>query len=178
MTMSSEPSRQTPRFSTTFNSALYHFLQHLQRDAVKSGFDYGPLAFASKRVKNCSGEVIVTLEVVNRQTCKVNEIVRLYVCDKTAQPGRLVHALKGFQPVELEAGEKARLTFRIPVDMLSVTGDDGRRWVRSSTLEFRVGTSGMDIRSSGEVTLEGPDRILDTPGRCVSLCEVWQETRR
>jgi beta-xylosidase len=53
-----------------------------------------------------------------------------------------------FARVELDSGESARVAFRVPADLASFTGREGRRIVEPGELAFQFG------RSAGEIVLE------------------------
>ncbi|XVV06437.1 glycoside hydrolase family 3 N-terminal domain-containing protein [Actinosynnema sp. CA-248983] len=115
------------------------------------------------------GEVVVSALVRNTGSRVGAEVVQLYLNDPVASVTRPVRQLVGFARVALEAGEAARVSFRLHADRTSFTGRDGRRVVEPGELRLLVGTSSEDIRweksvqLTGEPRVVGHDRVLVTP---------------
>jgi beta-xylosidase len=97
------------------------------------------------------------------------EVVQLYLHDPVAQVVRPVRYLAGFCRVSLDPGEAKRVTFRLHADRTSFHGRSGKRIVEPGRIDVLVGSSAVDVRLSGSVTLfgservVGPDRVLTTP---------------
>ncbi|ELY5796457.1 glycoside hydrolase family 3 C-terminal domain-containing protein [Cronobacter sakazakii] len=136
-------------------------------------FRYGELEIAQSRVP-MNGDVEASVTVTNSGTQPGSEVVQLYVRDKVASLVRPVQELKAFGRVSLAPGESARVTFRIPVDMLNFTSRDGVRIVEPGEFEIRVGANSGDIRSRGTVTVEGETHVLGNNWRMLSECCVEQ----
>ena len=79
--------------------------------------------------------------------------------------------LKGFGRIALQPGQRARVGFRVPVDMLCFTGMSGRRIVEPGLFEVQIGASSADIRLSTEVKVSGEVRTLGRDWRMESRCE-------
>jgi len=62
--------------------------------------------------------------------------------------------LKGFQRISLEPGEKKRLTFVLPVELLSYHDKDMNLVVEPGKFEVMVGASSQDIRLGGDFQLQ------------------------
>lgn len=89
------------------------------------------------------------------------EIVQLYLHDPVASVVQPVQRLAGYVRVELAAGEAVRVRVRVPADLASFTGRDGRRVVEPGALELRLSASSTDPRLTAEVTLTGSARTVD-----------------
>ncbi|EQA4286640.1 glycoside hydrolase family 3 N-terminal domain-containing protein [Cronobacter dublinensis] len=136
-------------------------------------FRYGALDIAQARVP-MAGEVEVSVTVTNSGAQAGSEVVQLYVHDKVASMVRPVQELKAFARVTLAPGASARVTFRVPVDMLSFTRRDGARIVEPGEFDIRVGANSGDIRSRGTVIVEGETQVLGNSWRMLSECHVEQ----
>ncbi|EOV9008898.1 glycoside hydrolase family 3 N-terminal domain-containing protein [Cronobacter malonaticus] len=134
-------------------------------------FRYGELEIAQARVP-MDGDVEASVTVTNSVTQPGSEVVQLYVRDKVASLVRPVQELKAFGRVSLAPGESARVTFRIPVDMLNFTSRDGVRIVEPGEFEIRVGANSGDIRSRSTVTVEGETHTLGNSWRMLSECNI------
>ncbi len=77
--------------------------------------------------------------------------------------------LAGFARVPLEAGQAARVVFRLHADRTSFTGTEHRRIVEPGEIHLMVGSSCADVHLRGTVRLTGPvrpvghDRVMHTP---------------
>ncbi|QFZ18116.1 beta-xylosidase/alpha-l-arabinosidase [Saccharothrix syringae] len=125
--------------------------------------------FASGDGLPSDGEVEVSCSVRNTGDRRGAEVVQLYLHDPVASVTRPVRELVGFARVELDAGERRRVTFRLHADRTSFTGRDGRRVVETGEIALLVGCSSEDIRwerslrVTGEPRVVGHDRVLVTP---------------
>jgi beta-xylosidase len=107
------------------------------------------------------GEVTVSVVVRNTGDRTGAEVVQLYLHDPVGQVTRPVVRLVGYARVPLAPGEARRVTMRMPADLASFTGRNGRRIVEPGALELRLGASCLDIRHAATVELVGPEREVD-----------------
>jgi beta-glucosidase len=119
-----------------------------------------------------AGEIRLRFAVGNTGTRQGVAVPQLYVRDLLASVVRPVKELKAFGRVELAPGERARVAFTVPVDMLSFTGLEGRRIVEPGEVELQVGVSSADICLRATVTLTGEIRTLGRGWRMESRCTV------
>ncbi|WP_227317634.1 glycoside hydrolase family 3 N-terminal domain-containing protein [Cedecea davisae] len=134
-------------------------------------FSYSPITLHGKTVA-IDGEITLSVTVTNTGERSGSEVVQLYVRDNVASMVRPVKELKGFERVELEAGESATLTFILPVDMLNFTARSGNRIVEPGEFTLMVGASSEDIRDTARVEVQGETRTLPKKWRMLSHCEV------
>jgi beta-glucosidase len=134
-------------------------------------FAYDDLEIASTEVP-VDGQITVSFSLTNTGGRAGAEIAQLYVRDPVASITRPVLELKGFTRVELEPGARRRVTFALPVDLLSFTGVDGRRIVEPGLIELKVGASSADIRLDGRVQLRGATRVLHEDRALFSRVDV------
>jgi beta-glucosidase-like glycosyl hydrolase len=119
-----------------------------------------------------AGEMRVRFAVDNAGARGGVAVPQLYVRDLLASVVRPVKELKAFGRVELEPGERARVAFAVPADMLGFTGLEGRRIVEPGEVELQVGLSSADIRLRATVTLTGETRTLGRGWRMESRCTL------
>jgi beta-xylosidase len=133
-----------------------------------TSFDYSDFSLGAEEIPT-HGEVEVRCTVRNAGDRRGAEIVQLYLADPVASVTRPVIQLAGFARVPLEAGESARVAFRLHADRTAFTGTDLRRIVEPGEIHLMVGSSSEDIRARGAVRLTGdvrvasPERVLTTP---------------
>ncbi|WP_227000522.1 beta-xylosidase/alpha-l-arabinosidase [Protaetiibacter intestinalis] len=108
-----------------------------------------------------SETVEVRVKVANTSDRDGSEVVQLYLHDPVASVVRPVQRLISFARVDLAAGEDATVTFRVPAELTSFTGVDGRRIVEPGAVVFGVARSAGDIVFSHPVELTGETRVVD-----------------
>jgi beta-glucosidase len=126
------------------------------------GLSYTQFAYSNLQVtpETVRGEqdIVISLEVANTGDRAGDEVVQLYVHDVVASITRPRRELKGFQRITLQPGEKKRVTFSMPVEMLAFYDVDMNLIVEPGEFEIMVGASSEDIRLEGKV----------------QVCEKWR----
>ena len=110
------------------------------------------------------GAADITCTVRNTGSRAGAEVVQLYLSDPVAQVVRPVQFLAGFARVTLAPDQACRVTFRLHADRTAFCGRSGERVVEPGLIEARIGASAADIRLTGTLTLNGPQRVAG-PGR-------------
>lgn len=105
--------------------------------------------------------VDIAVTVTNTGTRAGSEVVQLYLHDPVASVVRPVQRLISFARVDLEPGDSARVSFRVPAELSGFTGLDGQRIVEPGELVLGLGRSAGDLVSEHPVLLEGPVRTID-----------------
>jgi len=123
-----------------------------------SSFEWNDLGVSGKLF---SQTVDVRLTVTNTSERDGSDVVQLYLHDPVASVVRPVQRLISYARVDLAAGASATVTFRVPAELASFTGRDGRRIVEPGTLVFGVARSAGDIVFAHEVELTGDTRVVD-----------------
>jgi beta-xylosidase len=135
-----------------------------------TSFRYEELA-VSRAELPVDGEVEVSCLVTNTGERAGAEVVQLYLHDPVASVTRPERQLLGFARVELEAGQQARVVFRLHADRTSCTGRDLQRVVEPGDLDLLVGPSSEQLPLQARVTVTGArrrvgsGRVLLTPAR-------------
>ncbi|MFT5132877.1 MAG: beta-glucosidase, partial [Gammaproteobacteria bacterium] len=110
-------------------------------------FGYG-LSYSEFRYENIHqshsafeiGESIeVSVDLTNLGSCTAEEIVQLYVRDLVANVTRPVRELKGFQKIQLHAGETKRVSFNLSSQELEFYGRDMKPQVEAGHFHVWVG---------------------------------------
>jgi len=93
------------------------------------GLGYAPIRYSTPRIDSASmpwdGQVVVEVDITNEGSVAGEEVVQLYIRDRVGSRVRPIRELKGFQKIRLEAGESARVSFRIDRAMLAFCRADG-----------------------------------------------------
>ncbi len=107
----------------------------------------------------------ITCSVKNTGKIDGTEIVQLYVSPKEANSTMKPIQLKGFQRVELKAGEQKQITFNVSPEQL-VQYKNGTWEVEAGNYEFKIGSSCTDIHLSADILIKGTNKVLPN-GRSV-----------
>jgi beta-glucosidase len=122
-------------------------------------FSYSDLQISPKAA--ASGESVeVSLSIANTGDVAGDEVVQLYVCDQYASLPRPVKELKGFCRLTLAPGERRRLAFQLPVDLLAYYDEELKLIVEAGQIDVFAGSSSQDIRLQGEFQITGPARTV------------------
>jgi len=98
---------------------------------------------------------LVLLEVKNTGTSDGAEVVQLYIHDNHSKIDRPAHELKGFQRVELKAGEEKEVTFLLGREDFAYWSPTKKAWVAEpGKFEIQVGSSSRDIRLRAPLELK------------------------
>lgn len=84
-------------------------------------------------------DLAVSAKIHNRGSLAGREIVQCYVRDVTGSITRPVKELKGFQKVELEAGESSIVRFEFPAASLSFIGQEMKPMVEAGDFKIWIG---------------------------------------
>jgi len=128
--------------------AFGHGLSYTQFDW--SGFSLSAPTMA------VDGQVQIHVTLRNTGQRPGTEVVQLYVRDLLASVTRPVQELKGFQRVDLQPGQAARLCFTLHADVLAFSGPDPHRLVvEPGALQVALAASSTDWQAQGTLTLTG-----------------------
>jgi beta-glucosidase len=96
----------------------------------------------------------VAIDVTNTGSREGQEVVQLYIRDKTASVQRPDKELKAFAKAHLAAGERRTVTFTIEQDALAYYDTLQRAWVaEAGEFEILLGSSSRDIRAASTFVL-------------------------
>jgi beta-glucosidase len=109
-----------------------------------STFQYSDL-FLQDSVLNSNDNLEVYVTIKNTGNMEGKEIVQLYVHDEYASVTVPVKQLKGFEKVNLKAGESKRLHFSLPVSELALWNQQMEHLVEPGMFEVMIGKSSSDI---------------------------------
>ncbi len=118
-------------------------------------FEYSGLQLLPPRV-GASGRVDVSLDVKNAGGRDGDEVVQLYVRDVASTRPVAIRDLRGFERVQLRAGERKRVRFALVPERDLAHYDETRKAfaVEPGEFEIEVGASSRDLRLRGRVRVE------------------------
>jgi len=117
------------------NSALYPF---------GHGLTYGKIAYVDLNVANrmaMNGDIVISAGIANHGTRAAEEVVQLYIHDRTASATRPVRELKAFRKIALAPGESKTVEFRLRAADLAFYGLQNRPVVEPGTFDVWVAPS-------------------------------------
>jgi beta-glucosidase-like glycosyl hydrolase len=111
------------------------------------------------------GAFTATVTVRNTGGRAGTDVVQLYAHDVVASVTRPVAQLLGYARVDLEPGQEARVTFRVPTQRLAFSDRRMRRVVEPGAVELWVGASVADRETEAALAITGPVHLvtLDDP---------------
>ena len=127
------------------------------------GLSYSKFEYSDLKVEHSIRSATTSTTEGDRVTVKVKntgprdgaEVVELYVHDGHSKIDRPVHELKGFERVELKAGESRQVQFDLDRNALSYWSPEKKDWVADpGTFEVQVGASSRDIRLRAPLELK------------------------
>ncbi len=123
------------------------------------GLSYASFAYSNLVVRPVKGlrpvSVAVSVEVKNMSGREGAEVVQLYVHDVQSSVPRPPMELKGFQRVNLQAGESKKVTFTLDERSFAYYDEGKKNWtVEPGKFEIILASSSRDIRARTPVTLE------------------------
>ena len=130
------------------------------------GESYAAFAYSGVGVEQdemgTDGSLTATVTVENVADCAGSEVVQLYARHRGGSTVRPERELVGFERLDLDAGERATVTFELSSAALAVHDRDGRLVVEPGTVDLVVGRSATDSQGSAGVEIQGkptrPDR--------------------
>ena len=125
--------------------------------AFGHGLSYTSFKYSNLRVApaSISPEGIATVKVAIENTGKAEgtEVVQLYVRDEVSSVTTPVEALKGFQRVHLQPGEKKEVSFKLGTEALSLWNREMKQVVEPGKFRIMVGSASDDIRQQGTLVV-------------------------
>lgn len=119
--------------------------------AFGHGLSYTTFEYSDLKIDNneSAKTVKVSVNVRNTGSRDGKEVVQLYVNDRVSSVTTPQKMLKGFDKIELKAGEQKTVTFDLPYDELALWNASMQRVVEPGEFAVMIGRSAEDIALSG-----------------------------
>jgi beta-glucosidase len=111
-----------------------------------TNFEYGAIQLSSKQLKG-NQKLRVTIPVKNIGQYAGKEVVQLYIRDEVGTITRPVKELKGFEKIELAAGETKEVVFEITTELLKFYNSDLKFDWESGDFQIMVGPNSRDVKA-------------------------------
>ena len=109
-------------------------------------FEYGDIQLSSTKLKG-NQKLTATISVKNTGSISGKEVVQLYIRDLVGSITRPVQELKGFDKIELAAGETKNVSFEITQETLKFYNSDLKFDWESGDFEIMIGTNSRDVKT-------------------------------
>lgn len=143
---------------TRIGGALYYFGHGLSY----TDFEYSNLKFSSSEI-NPDGTVQVSCDITNTGKRDGDEVVQLYLHDIESSITRYEKLLRGFERVNIKAGETKTVTFTLGPEAFQLVDKDMKYVIEPGWFDVMIGASSVDIRLEGKVLVKDPshpDRVF------------------
>jgi beta-glucosidase len=110
-------------------------------------FSYGDVSLSSTTLKQ-DQKITATVKVTNTGKVDGKEVVQLYIHDMVGSITRPVKELKGFQKIELKAGESRDVSFSISVSDLKFYNGDLKYVAEPGDFELFIGGNSRDVKEA------------------------------
>ena len=118
-----------------------------------SKFEYANLKFSSESMAN-GGSITVTVDIKNTGSRDGDEVVQLYAEFPQSKVVRPAKALKGFQRINLKAGETKTITFTVKAESLAWWNDNIPGWeLEGGPVNILIGSSSQDVKQQKTFTV-------------------------
>lgn len=131
--------------------ALYYFGHGLSYTT----FEYSNLKFSSKEI-NPDGTVQISCDITNTGKRDGDEVVQLYLHDIESSITRYEKILRGFERVNITAGETKTVTFTLGPEAFEFPDKDMKYIIEPGWFDVLIGASSVDIRLEGKVLIKDP----------------------
>ncbi|MEO6327451.1 MAG: beta-glucosidase BglX [Ginsengibacter sp.] len=108
-------------------------------------FSYSNIKLSDSTIKG-NGRLTATVTITNTGNIKGKEIVELYIRDMVGSITRPVKELKGFQKIELNAGEAKEVSFNISVSDLKFYNSDLKYVAEPGDFKLFIGGNSQDVK--------------------------------
>lgn len=121
------------------------------------GLSYTTFAYSNLIVtpekQNSKGNILISVDITNTGKYKGDEVVQLYLKDEVSSVTVYETQLRGFERINLNAGETKTVKFVLKPDDLKLL-DKNMKWVvEPGTFEVLIGSSSEDIRAKKKFTI-------------------------
>ncbi|MBP2479604.1 beta-glucosidase [Crossiella equi] len=159
------------------NDRTYQYFRGTPLYPFGHGLSYTSFAYRDLRLSQSSipgdGQTEVSVQVTNTGARAGEETVQLYTHQRASRDKQPLRQLRGFQKVRLNPGETKTVRLTLRAADLAHWDVTRNRWVvESSAHEIMVGSSSVDIRRRGTLTVRGesiPARELTGPVRAIDF---------
>ncbi|MNH35142.1 Periplasmic beta-glucosidase precursor [compost metagenome] len=97
---------------------------------------------------NGTGEITASVTVTNSGKRDGAEVVQLYIRDLVGSISRPVKELKGFEKIQLKAGESKTVSFKITPELLKFYNSDLEHVFEPGEFDLMIGGNSQDVKTT------------------------------
>ncbi|HZH61161.1 MAG TPA: glycoside hydrolase family 3 C-terminal domain-containing protein, partial [Metabacillus sp.] len=153
--------------ATEITYGYYHGYTKLEKEGIQAALPFGfGMSYTNFSFSNASfcvqdQQIIATCEVKNTGEHNGAEVVQMYIGFNNSKIDRPVKVLRGFERVELGAGEKQTIQVSCPIDRVKWFNPQTNNWeLEEMDYEVYIGNS-----SAKQDLLEGKVSLIGTEGQ-------------
>jgi beta-glucosidase len=135
-------------------------------------FRYSNLAIDPIEV-NPFGYIKIVVDVENIGRFNAEETIQLYISKEYSSVTRPVKELKGFKKIFIKAGEKRRVVFTLPTEILAFYDRYMRLVIEPGEYNVMIGRNSEDIVLKGRFKVVGETAIVSERKHYLSYAEVY-----
>ncbi|HEY5409008.1 MAG TPA: beta-glucosidase BglX [Ginsengibacter sp.] len=135
--------KYTSKYLDVPNKPLYPFGYGLSYTT----FNYGAIKLSDTLLKG-NKKLTASITVTNSGTVEGKDVVQLYIRDVVGSITRPVKELKGFQKIDLKAGESKTVSFKITLADLKFYNSDLKYDWEPGEFTIMIGTNSGDVKSA------------------------------
>jgi beta-glucosidase len=140
-----------------FNGRTYQYFEGDPLFPFGFGLSYTNFTYSNIKVDKASmtfnDTISVTVDIQNTGTFDGDEVVQLYVHQKSATVKLPIKQLKAFQRIGLKVGETKTVTFQLSRKDLSFWNEKNEFVLEPGDLQLLIGASSEDIRLRSKTTI-------------------------
>jgi len=110
-------------------------------------FGYSDITLSDSSFKP-GGKIVASVTITNTGNITGKEVVQLYIRDMVGSITRPVKELKGFQKIEVKAGESKKISFTISVNDLKFYNSDLKFIAEPGDFKVFIGTNSRDVKEA------------------------------
>jgi len=122
-------------------------------------FQYSNLQLSPNKV-NPNEDISISVDVENIGQISGDEVVQVYVNNKTASIRVPIRELQGFKRISLISGEKKTLKFTLTPYQFSIVNEDGKRFIEPGNFGISVGGCQPGYSEDGQNIVEGEFEVI------------------
>jgi beta-glucosidase len=111
-----------------------------------TNFEYSDFALSATALKG-NQKLMATVTIKNTGAITGKEVVQLYIRDLVGSATRPFQELKGFQKIELAAGESKKVSFEITPELLKFYNTDLKYDWESGEFNVMLGPNSRDVKT-------------------------------
>ncbi len=146
--------------SVTYNEGIFVGYRYFDKHKLEPAFPFGhglsytTFKYGDAKVKKSGDKWSVSIPVTNSGDIAGKEVVQLYVSDLKCSEERPLKELKGFEKIDLKAGETKVVNFTLDDEAFAFWSEKSNDWrVEAGEFKISIGASSKDLRSSVKIKM-------------------------